>query len=144
MKRFLLLFITCLLAAGQAAAQQSPDRDAGSTAGASGEAGVEVSREYEPYEDDEFPEWMHSVRRAEVVFFGAFPITLLFSSLAYDGYKSIRQVVTTGTVTGTSGAEIGQFNSDERLGIFIAGAGLAAAVSLIDFFIIRNEASSDD
>lgn len=35
-----------------------------------------TSTTYEPYEDDEFPQWALDLRRAECIFFGGIPITL--------------------------------------------------------------------
>ncbi len=42
--------------------------------------------EYEPYRPDEFPEWAHTVRRFETIFFGALPFAFFFSSFGYDMY----------------------------------------------------------
>ncbi len=41
---------------------------------------------YEPYRPDEFPEWAHTLRRFETIFFGSLPIAFLFSSLGFDLY----------------------------------------------------------
>lgn len=41
---------------------------------------------YEPYRPEEFPEWAHSLRRFETIFFGSLPIAFLFSSLGFDLY----------------------------------------------------------
>ena len=41
---------------------------------------------YEPYRPDEFPEWAHTLRRFETIFFGSLPIAFLFSSLGFDMY----------------------------------------------------------
>lgn len=37
-----------------------------------------------PYEPEEFPSWVHELRRAEIVFFGSLPFTLFFTFEAYD------------------------------------------------------------
>ncbi len=41
---------------------------------------------YEPYRPDEFPEWAHTARRFETIFFGSLPLAFLFSSLGFDMY----------------------------------------------------------
>jgi hypothetical protein len=47
-------------------------------------AGEEPSYTPAPYEKEEFPEWMHVVRRAEIVLIGSIPITLFFSKMGYQ------------------------------------------------------------
>lgn len=42
--------------------------------------------EYGPYKPEEFPEWAHSLRRFETVFFGSLPFAFLFTSLGFDMY----------------------------------------------------------
>ncbi|MDC7124369.1 MAG: hypothetical protein PQJ46_02300, partial [Spirochaetales bacterium] len=41
------------------------------------------------YEEDEFPEWLKTIRRTEIVFAGSIPITLMVSSLAFTLYDNI-------------------------------------------------------
>jgi len=38
----------------------------------------------EPYTDDEFPQWLKDLRRAEIIFFGSLPFTLLISLQGYE------------------------------------------------------------
>jgi hypothetical protein len=40
-----------------------------------------------PYQEIEFPQWAHDVRRYEVIMFGSFPLTYILSSLVYEGVK---------------------------------------------------------
>lgn len=37
-----------------------------------------------PYQDVEFPQWAHDLRRYEVIAVGAFPLTYILSSLVYE------------------------------------------------------------
>lgn len=39
---------------------------------------------YEPYEEEEFPLWSYKLRRAEILFFGSFVITMAVASLSYS------------------------------------------------------------
>ena len=134
MSRWAALTMVFLLALQTLSAQQS---------GANGQTEAEEQTESigEAYQDDEFPVWLHSLRRAEVVLVGAFPITTLFSSLAYDGFKTVRTAVQEGAVEGSANAELGQFTDAERKGILIAGVSLSAIVSLVDFLIVSRERS---
>ncbi len=37
-----------------------------------------------PYEEIEFPEWAHDMRRFEVIFFGSVPLSYIVTNLVYD------------------------------------------------------------
>lgn len=39
---------------------------------------------YEPYQEDEFPLWSYKLRRAEILFFGSFVLTMGVASLTYS------------------------------------------------------------
>lgn len=47
----------------------------------------ESADDYEPYRASEFPEWALEMRRAEVLFFGSLPFTLLLSNVGFDIYN---------------------------------------------------------
>ena len=38
---------------------------------------------YEPYQEDEFPLWSYKLRRADIIFFGSFVLTMGVASLSY-------------------------------------------------------------
>jgi len=38
---------------------------------------------YEPYQENEFPLWTYKLRRAEILFFGSFVLTMGVASLTY-------------------------------------------------------------
>jgi len=75
-----------------------------------------------PYSKDEFPGWLRDIRRAEVITIGAFPITLLFSSLGYQLYRSVTGVST-------------PITQPEQIRVLLGGVGLAATVALLDFIL---------
>ena len=39
---------------------------------------------YEPYHEDEFPLWTYKLRRAEILFFGSFVLTIVVANLTYN------------------------------------------------------------
>lgn len=39
---------------------------------------------YEPYQENEFPLWTYKLRRAEILFFGSFVLTMGVASLTYS------------------------------------------------------------
>jgi hypothetical protein len=50
-------------------------------------AGAETPKAAVPYTDDEFPAWARDLRRAEVVAFGALPITIFYAQFSIDCYR---------------------------------------------------------
>lgn len=129
MKALLLLLLAVCVAFPVSSQRSGPgDR-------ATGDESEGVETEYEPYSEDEFPEWLQTLRRAEVIFIGAFPVAMLFTSLAYDGYKAVRTAITDEASTGPTAVPIGEYSADEGLGILIAGAGLSLVVALVDYFL---------
>jgi len=42
-----------------------------------------------PYREDEFPAWVHSLRRFEIIFFGSVPLSYIFISFGVDSYYNI-------------------------------------------------------
>ena len=45
--------------------------------------------EYEPYTEDEFPEWARDMRRFESIFFGSIPFTLFFTTAGWETYAYV-------------------------------------------------------
>lgn len=43
-----------------------------------------ITYEYEPYQEEEFPIWVHELRRAESIFFGSFVLTFPIAALCYN------------------------------------------------------------
>ena len=100
---------------------------------------VQEGDEPEPYEDEEFPQWMHDLRRAETIFIGAFPIAMLFSTLSYEAYRGISAALDDDPL---SGSEFGSFESNEQTGLLIAGLGLSAILALADFILGKLQTDS--
>ncbi len=48
----------------------------------------EPLKDYEPYEEGEFPLWTYNIRRAETIFFGSLVITLPLSILLHSVARS--------------------------------------------------------
>jgi hypothetical protein len=96
---------------------------------------------YEPYRPEEFPEWAHTARRFETIFFGALPIAFLFGSLGFDMYAYTSNGFTQEYLPlflGNS-PEKEQFTQDtmiERIGISIS---LSLVIAIIDLIIDTHE-----
>ena len=92
---------------------------------------------YEPYADEEFPQWLRDIRRAEIVYIGSFPITLLVATLVYDGFRAIRDAiaVSRGTIAFSERAEFGGFSNVERRWLLVSGLSLSGIVAIADILI---------
>ena len=91
--------------------------------------------EYEPYSEEEFPTWLRELRRAEVVAVGSFPITMLFTSLSYQGVRAIINAVKGTGTTASQSFGSGNFTPEESKGILITGALLSVAVAVADYIV---------
>lgn len=104
------------------------------SAQASGDAETETP-DYEPYAEDEFPGWAQVVRRAEVVLIGSFPITILFSSLLYEGGRAVIEGISGVPSTGTQAFGNEEYSTEESKWILISGALLSAFVAAADYLL---------
>lgn len=82
-----------------------------------------------PYQDVEFPQWAHDMRRFEVIMFGAFPITYILSSLVYD----VTSLAGSGFNSGFSlTTEKGQ---DDLEFLLLTSASLSVGIAVADLII---------
>ncbi len=125
MKKALLIF-PLLLICFSLPAQKTEETETGEEAPA-----------YEPYAEDEFPSWLLELRRAEVVFIGSFPISMLFTSLSYEGIRAVRNAVTGAETTGARGLGNAEFSPEESRWVLLVGTVLSAAVAVTDYIIGR-------
>lgn len=51
-----------------------------------------------PYEEDEFPQWLWSLRRFEIIAIGSFPLTYLLTLIVYDLVKFTIESVNIGAI----------------------------------------------
>ncbi|MFA7590129.1 MAG: hypothetical protein WCY44_01920 [Sphaerochaetaceae bacterium] len=74
---------------------------------------------YEPYTEEEFPQWSRELRRAETIFFGSLPITLTFASIGY-----------------AAGVALGapQF-LNETVALFSIAAGVSLIIAITDYVL---------
>ncbi len=87
-----------------------------------------------PYQKDEFPEWMHSLRRAEVIFAGSMPFSIFFSNIGYGIYQSIKNGSTPGYSI-DSFTKSSSMTNEDRYTVLIISLSVSGAVALTDFII---------
>ena len=125
-KKRILIIIICITLIGPipAAAQDS----AGSS-------------DYEPYMEEEFPPFLIALRRAEVVFFGSFPLTMLATTLVYEGYRRTAMIV---APTDDRLVGIGTYSTTEEKWILLSGVIISTIISVVDAIIESTRSDSDD
>ena len=131
MKKLLCILLALLLSC-QGIAQSASDKSTSEN-----EENQAESPDYEPYAEDEFPDWLRDVRRAEVVLIGSFPLTMLFTSLTYEGVRAIISAVEGNDTAGTQGFGNKGFTPEETKWILISGGILSAVVAVVDFILGR-------
>jgi hypothetical protein len=96
--------------------------------------GEESEYEPEPYTEEEFADWMHNLRRFEIITFGTLPFTFLLSFFIYDvaryfasGYESDYRPI--------SNPNPVPYTDSEKIGIVIAACSASVIIALTDFII---------
>lgn len=92
--------------------------------------------EYEPYEDDEFPQWAKDLRRYEIIFFGTIPFTFFFSSFSYDFYRYASNNFDQTLAPAILGNKTPPVNThNEKLQIIAVSVSLSAILALVDYLL---------
>lgn len=84
----------------------------------------------EPYQKEEFPQFLHDLRRFEVITIGTLPISILLSSLAYDIIYSFS--------TPGNNTLVFTLESDDILAKLGISLGISTLVAVIDLIIHEN------
>ena len=90
--------------------------------------------EAEEYSQDEFPQWTILLRRAEIIFAGSVPFTMLLTNIGYSLYGAI----STGIGDGYSIENITQsstMTTEERYQVLGISLSLSAVISAADFVL---------
>ena len=92
-----------------------------------------------PYASDEFPQWLHDLRRGEIITVGAFPIVYLFTQLGYNIYRySVHGGDSQYAPLGNSGQV--PYSNSETIGVLLGAASLSVVVATADYLIGRARA----
>lgn len=90
----------------------------------------------EPYEEEEFAQWMLDLRRAEIVLVGSLPLTLFFTDLGYQLIRFAAHNFEEGYAPMLAGNPVGiPLEETEKLGVLIASLSISAVISIVDFII---------
>ena len=107
----------------------------GSTSGgtAATNAGQAAKNEPVPYSPTEFPTWVNDLRRAEIITIGAFPISLLVTSLTYQLYRYVQNGFSQAYAPALLGSGANPLSNQERIGVIISGIGVSMVIALVDY-----------
>ncbi len=91
----------------------------------------------EPYTKDEFPGWLHDLRRGEIVSLGSLPFVTLGVTLGYSLYRYFSNDMNSDYIPNpfAKSSAAARLSTDEQLGILFTSLGLAAVVGMADFTI---------
>lgn len=101
-----------------------------------------------PYEAKEFAPWLLDARRFETVAIGSFPLTIFYSTFAYDVFRWSTGTNAKGETIGTRFSPTLLFwplkppnavptTKEEKQGIIIAAVSASVAVAAIDLVIMK-------
>lgn len=86
-----------------------------------------------PYQREEFPEWLHDLRRFEIILVGSFPISFLGTTLIYDTVRDY----------GFNNAPTTAAESQEDItNKILISIGVSGAIAITDFIIHKIITSS--
>ena len=88
----------------------------------------------EEYTQEEFPGWLKQLRRAEIVFAGSIPLTILFTNIGYGIYGALSSGVlessSIDSITESSG-----LTNEERYDILKISLGISGGIAALDFIL---------
>lgn len=107
---------------------------------------VEPSIQIEPYREDEFPDWLRDVRRAEIVTLGSLPFTTLATTLVYSFYRYAdndfnKDYFPNPLAKSSASANL---SKKEQVGIISVSACLSLAAGVADYIISAIRRSRDE
>ena len=108
-----------------------------------GSYNLDTSDNPEEYGPEEFPLWLQDFRRAEIIFFGSIPFTVLFTNIGYGIYQSAsngfgdQYSISTFTQTAS-------LTNDDRYLILGISAGISAGIAAADFVLGLFESDQPD
>ena len=90
----------------------------------------------EPYAKDEFPDWLRTVRRAEIILIGAIPFSLFLSFEVYDVYRFLSRNMDPRYSPWPFGASGGApYTQEEQIGIAVSTLAFSSIIALADFLL---------
>lgn len=92
------------------------------------------SDEPQEYQQEEFPQWLNEIRRAEIIFAGSIPFTILLTNIGYGIYSGLSEGIDA-SYSIENFTQTSLMTTEERYNILKISLSLSAAISLADFII---------
>lgn len=113
----------------------------GSATAGPGQATQSTQTEPVPYSPNEFPAWERDLRRGEIITIGAFPITLVVSSLGFQLVRYVQNGFSQDYAPALVGSGSAPLTTPQRTGIILSAVGISALIAVIDFSIGKMDRS---
>jgi hypothetical protein len=95
-----------------------------------------------PYAPEEFPDWTHTLRRAEIVAIGVFPIAFFVTNLSYGLIRfAIKKFNTAYAPWFFAPPDAPPLSGTEKTGLLLTSIGISLTISLVDFLLKEKETS---
>ncbi len=91
-------------------------------------------KEPEPYTEEEFPDWMHTVRRFEIITLGTLPFTFLATFLVYDFIRYANSGFNQDFALFGSTNPV-PYTTGEKVGVVIGACSVSFLIALADYLI---------
>jgi len=93
-----------------------------------------------PYEEEEFPSWVTGLRRAEIILFGSYPITLLAAQLVYGLVRfGINGFAVEYAPQPFAGGSAVAYTQDEIIGMALSAAGVSLVIAFVDNIVFKKQ-----
>ena len=94
------------------------------------------SRTPEPYSDNEFPGFLHDLRRAEIITLGAMPFITFNATLGYSlGKFAFNNFDPQYFVNPFAQSSDSSFSTDEQIGIILTSLGISLCIGITDLIV---------
>ncbi|MBN2532669.1 MAG: hypothetical protein JXB88_07250 [Spirochaetales bacterium] len=108
------------------------------TAGPGVTSGTEPKPTPEPYEGDEFPQWINDLRRAEVIMVGSFPFTMFLAIEIFDIYRYVSfDFDPAYSPWPFKSPQAVPYEKDEKINVIITAVSFSVCIAIIDYIIVR-------
>ena len=95
-----------------------------------------ASKTPEPYSDNEFPGFLHDLRRAEIITLGAMPFITFNATLGYSLSKfAFNNFDLQYFVNPFAQSSDSSFSTDEQIGIILTSLGISLCIGITDFIV---------
>ncbi|MBN1409821.1 MAG: hypothetical protein JW969_03185 [Spirochaetales bacterium] len=91
-----------------------------------------------PYEREEFPEWLHDLRRAEIILIGSLPFTMFFALEAFDigryFYHNMDYLYQPWPAKPAYGP---QYTMEEKVTVVFIAVGFSLIITVADYILCK-------